>query len=350
MEYILLLLLIYSSLEQAPLPISDSITFNSVIRTNPSYSTTLQNTTLTYEPKLFLLGFGNYNSNTNQIFFNIFFKKYMISGDNIPEIIQIIVEITYSSSRLRFLDEKKIDCRIQPESKNENISDYDCQVNDIDIQRVKSVSVPLDKIEMGNYKIVSSTLAKQTYQKINEQTGIEAKKDKNIFNVKETIDKDSMPRNFIISGVPQEKIEDTRITLSVSENGLQKNISCEVETEDEENYKLSCKPKTKINADLNGAEGYGKSDKNILLQFPEQIDGNINYEPAEYTYGKKSSGGLSSGGIAGIIIAGVFALIAAGIVVAICRSSLRPQMQQIEIMTSTSNTHAYNPNSSLNVK
>ena len=273
----------------------------------------------------------------------------MISGDNIPEIIQIIVEITYSSSRLRFLDEKKIDCRIQPGSKNENILDYDCQVNDIDIQRVKSVSVPLDKIEMGNYKIVSSTLAKQTYQKINEQTGIEAKKDKNIFNVKETIDKDSMPRNFIISGVPQEKIEDTRITLSVSENGLQKNISCEVETEDEENYKLSCKPKTKINADLNGAEGYGKSDKNILLQFPEQIDGNITYDPAHYIYKTKSSGGLSSGGIAGIIIACVAALIAAGIATAVCRSSPKPPMQPIE-MTSSSNTQVYNPNSSLNVK
>ena len=349
MEYMLLLILIYSSLEQVPLSSSDSITSNSVIRTNPSYSTTLQNTTLTFEPKLFLLGFGNYTTNTNQIFFNIFFKKYMISGDNIPDIIQIIVEITYSTSRLRFLDEKKIACRIQPETKNENILDYDCQVNDIDIQRVKNVSVPLDKIEIGNYKIVSSTLAKQTYQKINEQTGLEANKDINIFNVKETIDKDSVPRNFILKGEPQEKIEDTTLTLSVSENGVQKNISCEVETEDENNYKLTCKPKTKINVDLNGAEGYGKSDKNILLQFPEEIDGNINYEPANYIYEKKSSGGLSSGGIAGIIIASVAALIAVGIATAVCKSSPKPPMQPIS-MGSTVSTQVYNPNSSLNVK
>ena len=65
---------------------------------------------------------------------------------------------------------------------------------------------------------------------------------------------------------------------------------------------------------------------------------------------RKKSSGLSAGGIAGIIIACVAVLIAVGIATALCTSSPKPPMQPIEIMTSTSNTQGFNPNSSYNVK
>ena len=343
MKYILILLLVYFSLEQVPQTVVGSIP-----------SSTPNNATLIYEPKLFLLGFGNYRQPTQtEIIFNIFFKKYLI--DKVPTIIKIVVEIIYYSRRLRYLDEQKsyeVNCTLKSDPEKENILDYECPVNGIENLTVNTVSVPLDKIDVGdNNKVVSTTLAKETFQKINEQTGTEAKKDKNIFQVT-SFDKDSSPGIFIIEGIAEKTIGDKTIKFSVYEDGVEKTINCDVGVNDEEkkDYTLTCKPSTKIKADLNDAEGIGESNESILLQFPTAINGTIDNDPNLGIKYKKKSSGLSAGGIAGIIIACVAVLIATGIATALCRSSPKPPMQPIEIMTSTSNSQGFNPNSSYNVK
>ena len=342
MKYILLLLLIYSSLEQNQ---------NSPQTVVGSIPKTTQNYTNFYEPKLFLLGFGNYKQQSQTaIIFNIFFKKYLIY--NVPRIIRIVVEIFYSSRRFRFLDEQKsyvVNCTLT--SDDENILDYACPVNDIENLTVKSVSVPLDKIDVGDNTMVSTNLAKETFQKINEQVGYEAKKDINIFNVTD-VDRDSLPGSFIIKGTAEKTISDNKLIFSVYENGEEKTINCDVELNDKEKkkYILTCKPSTIIKADLNDAEGKGESNEVILLQFPKGINGTIDNDPNIQIKHRKKSSGLSAGGIAGIIIACVAVLIAVGIATALCRSSPKPPMQPIEIMTSTSNTQGFNPNSSYNVK
>ena len=332
-EYLLVLLLLYSSYEQDSSPklnliISKMVsTISSTSSTTPA-STPFSNTTYTYNPKLFLIGFGNYDKQPTQIFFNIFLKPYDVK--TIPQNITIIVDITYSTRRLRFLEEKTANCELE---QNESILDYKCIVNDINSEKqVKKVSIDPNKIKADdvNINIVPTTLAKQACNNIQDQKTNDAKKDKIIFNV---IDKEEESNTFKILGIAEEDIKDKTILL-FTEN---KNITCDVKDFGDKKYELTCKPTQNFKADLNGAEGIlESSEKNILLNFPEEKDGNIDFEINKIKNKKSSSSGLSSGAIVGIIIACVAVLIAVGIVFALLRKSPKPPMQEINETTGNS--------------
>lgn len=321
-EYLLVLILVQFSIEQV-----SSAKFNlkvsKLLATTPSTSsTTPNNSTYIYSPKLFLITIGNYNRETSstQLSFDMIFKRYRI--ETIPQIVYITVEITYSSRRLRFLEQETANCPLTTESRD--ILTYGCTVNNINPEKeVLILSADPNSIKANNINanIFSTSLANQTYVNIVDLKGKPVIEDKNIFEVT-NLEKNT----FKITGYAQEKIQDKTIVLYAGNQ----NISCDVEEFQNNLYELNCRPERDINVDLNGVEGKC-SNKNILLNFPEELDGNINF--TQNTYKKKSSSGLSSGAIAGIIVACVAALIATGIAAALCRNSPKPPMQEVKVDT-----------------
>lgn len=321
-EYLLVLILVQFSIEQV-----SSAKFNlkvsKLLATTPSTSsTTPNNSTYIYSPKLFLITIGNYNRETSstQLSFDMIFKRYRI--ETIPQIVYITVEITYSSRRLRFLEQETANCPLTTESRD--ILTYGCTVNNINPEKeVLILSADPNSIKANNINanIFSTSLANQTYVNIVDLKGKPVIEDKNIFEVT-NLEKNT----FKITGYAQEKIQDKTIVLYAGNQ----NISCDVEEFQNYLYELNCRPERDINVDLNGVEGKC-SNKNILLNFPEELDRNINF--TQNTYKKKSSSGLSSGAIAGIIVACVAALIATGIAAALCRNSPKPPMQEVKVDT-----------------
>ena len=337
-EYLLAFLLVYSSFEQEMLPKLD-LASSKIPVTTPSTT----NSTV-YEAKLFLLGFGNYtrDDNSTELFFDIYLQKSTNEITTIPKLITILVQIIYSNRRLRFLEEKEAQC--SPESENENektVLEYNCKVDNIEKgKKVQKVSTSPDKIKAdGNSIIIIPTdYANKTCDNINEQTDEKAKQEKIIFRVDKM---EQELKTIIITGhTENEEIKDKEIILSFYENEKENNMTCEVENLGYNKYELNCKPKKSIKANLNGAESIQSSGKNIVLDFNKVEDGNIDFS----LYGKnstqkKSSCGLSSGAIVGIILACIAALIATGIAVAFFRRSPKAPMQEMNVDTvNSSNT------------
>ena len=75
-------------------------------------------------------------------------------------------------------------------------------------------------------------------------------------------------------------------------------------------------PKKSIHSNLEGVIGKMKDGKNIYLNFINEDNAKLDYSPISYNWNKnkKSSGGLSAGGIVAIIIPCILVLlIAAGL-------------------------------------
>ena len=335
--YLLAFLLVYSSLEQEIVPKLD-LESSTVPGTTPS---TTSNSTV-YEEKLFLNGFGNYKEESSTVLsFDMYLQrsKDTITIRDIPKIITFIVEITYSNRRLRFLEEKvkkTAECQSPSEIENEKIFVYNCKVTDIEEgKKVQKVSASLDTITTnGNsISIIPTASANKTCDKINEQTDDKAKKEKYFFRVEEI---EPELKNIIITGNTEEEITDDEIVLSFYENEKENNMTCNVEKLGNNRYKryeLNCKPKNSIKTNLNGAEIADSSGKNFILDFNKVEDGFVS---SDKNLVKNSSSGLSSGAIAGIIIACVALLIATGIVVSLCRRSPKPPMEEMNVVTANS--------------
>ncbi len=331
--YLLAFLLVYSSLEQEIVPKLD-LASSTVPGTTPSSNSTV------YEEKLFLNGFGNYKEESSTVLsFDMYLQrsKDTITITDIPKKITFIVEIIYSNRRLRFLEEKvkrTAECQSPSEIENEKIFVYNCKVTGIEEgKKVQKVSASLDTITAnGNsISIIPTASANKTCDKINEQTDDKAKKEKYFFRVEK---KEQELKNIIITGNTEEEITDDEIVLSFYENEKENNMTCNVEKLEKNRYELNCKPKNSIKTNLNGAEIADSSGKNFILDFNKVEDGNI--VSSDKNLVKNSSSGLSSGAIAGIIIACVALLIATGIVVALCRRSPKPPMEEMNVVTANS--------------
>lgn len=333
--YLLAFLLVYSSLEQEIVPKLD-LASSTVPGTTPSATS---NSTV-YEEKLFLNGFGNYKEESSTVLsFDMYLQrsKDTITITDIPKKITFIVEIIYSNRRLRFLEEKvkrTAECQSPSEIENEKIFVYNCKVTGIEEgKKVQKVSASLDTITAnGNsISIIPTASANKTCDKINEQTDDKAKKEKYFFRV-EKIEQEL--KNIIITGNTEEEITDDEIVLSFYENEKENNMTCNVEKlGNNRRYELNCKPKNSIKTNLNGAEIADSSGKNFILDFNKVEDGFVS---SDKNLVKNSSSGLSSGAIAGIIIACVALLIATGIVVALCRRSPKPPMEEMNVVTANS--------------
>ena len=117
---------------------------------------------------------------------------------------------------------------------------------------------------------------------------------------------------FTINGQINESFSESNINLTLNDTDDKKTFPCEV-SHYQDNYKLVCTPKERINnANMNNSIGIGEN-KNVLVHMKEGHE-NLQFSPdgnpiSNY-HRKGSSRKLSGGAIAAIIICCIFVLIA----------------------------------------
>ena len=189
----------------------------------------------------------------------------------------------------------------------------------------------LPQLNGENVNYIFSSNANQTKSNLLDQTGNDL--DKGIIVIKDTI-LEKNDEKFILIGNSSENIGDSKIILSLENNGKLININCISTNLLRKIYKFECILNESINNHLNGISGKTDSGHNLVIYFEEGKDDFVNFKGNssnfdnfenanfEKTKDSSSSRGLSSGVIAGIVIGGAVFLIEMIILIScFCRKS-----------------------------
>ena len=285
-------------------------------------------------PTIVLIGFGQFKRpRINLATFRVFFKKYIIKLA--AKLLYFTVNINYLR-RLRILEEQKANCTLVTEEDNDDMA-YDCNVPiSEDKDFIMSANDDFEFVGLDpNFKF--SSYANKTRKAINNQTSeyvdIMTLSDATLTTYDNT---------FIINGVLDDELNDKQVILSFDEDGKGDltNATCKVNNTEGSNYQLDCTSSKRLKAHLDGVMGK-TSTKPLLILKKEGEEDLVDVDSTPYKYGaigKKSSGGLSSGGVAGIIIACCVALIAALIAGYFCSKQTRPPMEPTALPMNSSNS------------
>ena len=266
-------------------------------------------------PRIILLGFGNFHQNiqTKTITFNVFFKR--IYTKVYPTILYLTIRIS-NSRRLRNLKEevKTIKCNLTDNNNENNDLKYNCE--DTNLDHFTSISVD-PTIEFGdgtvNFTVVDVPKTSNANKDIN-----------NIQNAKEDLEKIIILENstktqnevkFFINGKTietNETLNNGSVTLYLEDNGYdgKKNISCILNGLGNNNYELECTPKTSIFARLDNTEGKTFDNQSLLISMKDDKEEVFFDIPTNKYLSKISSNnGLTGGAIAAIVICCVVAII-----------------------------------------
>ena len=286
------------------------------------------------QPTIVLIGFGRFNRpRTNLAIFRVFFKRYI--SKLAAKLLYFTVNINYLR-RLRILEEQKANCTLVTEENNDDMA-YDCNVPISENKDfIMSANDDFEFVGLDpNFKF--SSYANKTRKAINNQTS-EYVDIFTLYNATLT----TYDNTFIIKGVLDDELNDKQVILSFDEDGKGDltNATCKVNKAGGSNYKLDCTSSKRLKAHLDGVMGK-TSTKPLLILKKEGEEDLVDVDSTPYKYGaigKKSSGGLSSGGVAGIIIACCVALIAALIAGYFCSKQTRPPMEPTTLPMDSSNS------------
>ena len=195
------------------------------------------------------------------------------------------------------------------ESNNDNnvetITKYNCEQN---------VSGTISKVEVEEVlNLTESPLAESMGKEIQNQQG-KILEDKTIFLIKDCQiiqEKDPIKIKGILEGNSSPK-EGTFILYAVQEDGSTVEIPSTL-TKNGNEIEMILNPKKSLTSDLDGAIGKTSDGNVFYLSFnKDNKNSTLDYSNPYYNWNKnkKSSGGLSAGGIVGIIIPCVIVLIA----------------------------------------
>lgn len=260
--------------------------------------------TTTYFSKLILLGFGHYYRTIQKDFIYFIVYFYRILGNTPSRYLIIPINIDYST-RLRFLEENKVNCTRITDDDNVNIK-YNCSVPVDPNKAISLLSIKGNNFIFGNGEnviYIFSSYSNQTKNNLLSQ--IDNDLDKGVIVIKDTIlEKDN--EKFLLIGNSSEIINDSKIILSLDSNENIINVDCNAKNLLVKLYEFECVPNKSINNHFNGVSGKTDSGHNLVIFFPDgkndfvdikindtNFDNiNNNFENAKVS---SSSSGLSSG-------------------------------------------------------
>ena len=297
-----------------------------------------------YSSKLILLGFGHYYRPIIQkqfIFFIIYFFRVV---GNIPSRSLRFPIILAYSTRLRLLEENYANCTRITDDYDPNIQ-YNCSVPVDPNKTISSLNLKEQNLIFGNGEAVNyviSSNANQTKSNIISQIGNDL--DKGIIIINDTILKKDNEK-FVLIGNSSEKFNDSKIILSLDNNGNIINVDCNSKNLKGKLYEFECIPKESINNHLNGVSGKTDSGQYLVINFQDEKDDLVDIKvnstsivnsDSFFEGGKisSSSSGLSDGVIVAIIIAGAILLIAIVILIACCcckKGEVKPPFEESSV-------------------
>ena len=278
-----------------------TIPFTDIVTTQPITTipfTTVQeeqNVTKLVQDKL-LLGFDHYNYASNILQFFAYIRYLLMEGEN-----RFLLPLILTRN-LRNLHDNRENATCSLISNNSNIYKYNCSIVNM-TGTINNVEVDIKSSGFN-----SSKLANITGKSLQDQKGdkISDKGFVIIYNCQIQKDGD----NIIINGKNDSSFVGSNSVLYVANNDNNiVEIPATLTYKNKDEVELKLTPKRSIPSNLNETLGKINDDKNIYLIF-EKTDLEFT-APSHHIYqGKKSSGGLSAGGIVAIILPCIAVLLA----------------------------------------
>lgn len=289
------------------------------------------------EPKLILVGFGEYNRPKRQkqwILFKVYFKR--ILAGIIPKTLFIPLNINYMR-RLRFLEESEANCNRITNDEEDDIQ-FNCTAPVDPNKQYFTVAMKNNDLKFGNGEPINyslSSYANFTKNNIESQTTDSLGKKTIVLN---NTSLEIENNKFILNGQLSEDIDDDSVRLYLREysRGIYQVVICDVTNYGNKNYDFECTPDESVNVHLQGIFGNTiPSNKNIIINFAENKNDLVNINLNNNNNGYNGNNGnnqnntnyfprnhyhddyFSRGAIIGIIL-GIAALVIALIIIIIC--------------------------------
>ena len=277
---------------------------------------------LTYGPeKYVLVGFGHFIKKEKYLIFIAYIVK--ILGYNYPEILYLTLNI-HNYSRLRILNEiKTIECK-RITKKYQNSMKYNCSIiiNSDENYKLDYIEASFPKAKnityLGYFEDIKSN-SNDIFDNLVVVNNSEIYKNDIIFNIKGNIEDINKRLN------DNEKVF---FPLKDIEDKFLKNVSCSSTHQNNDDYTIDCIPNQNIKVNLNNAIGY-TSDKSVIIILSNENNGLVNItipEPIDEVnlFKPKKSSGLSVGVIIGIIVACLFVIFIALLIILLNRKAAKP--------------------------
>ena len=282
--------------------------------TNTSIDSTTTDSTKTtnsteYEqiiPNKLVIGYDNYKHSSDILSFYTYVRYYLVRPYSR---IVILVNIIRN---LRALDEfnQNINCNYNRSNTNgdEIISVYKCEEN---------VTGTISKVEVTNIvNLTQSPLAISMGKDLNKQEGDKIS-DQGLVVIKDCKIIISPNGIITIKGTSDAQLDQEDLILYVIQNdGSYVEVPATLSTGNNSEINIIFTPTKSIHSNLQGVIGKLEGGKNIYLNFTNEDSAELDY-PIGYSWNKnkKTSSGLSAGGIVGIIIPCILVLaVTAGLV------------------------------------
>ena len=259
-------------------------------------------------PEKLLIGYDGYTRSSDEIEFFAYVRYFLIPAD---KFIYILIRIT---KNLRALEEetRNVTCPLVSQN-DDGIAQYKCEEDEIsgDISKVDAIGLANE-----GEPIKESDLSKVMGDNLQNQNGDKISADGMIVLDSCRLSKDSNNNNIItctIDSYSDSSLNNKGSTLHIVQNdGKVKDVPAEL-AQNGDNVEIKLDPQYSINSNLNNTIGrINNGGKNLYLVFNGGEKSTLTYTPsgANSNRAKKSSGGLSAGGIVAIIIPCILVLIA----------------------------------------
>ena len=262
-------------------------------------------------PDKILLGFDNFIHSDNKLSFFAYVRNKYEESSMHDKILKFVLLITRN---LRSLDEinQEVNCSLIENDNKNDIDKYTCSKDGIEgkISKVEILTYPQNLEKTNLAQAMGKDL--QTY----------SKGDKSLQDAFVTIKDCKIERKvndlINITGTNTTSLENGELTLYVvQKNGNMVDVPTTLSPLNNKNNRIQMilRPKSKINAFLNGTLGKTKGGKNVYLSFdsPNSTDYSsdyLNFDRDINNYYRKKGSGLSTGGIIAIIIPCILVLLA----------------------------------------